>query len=240
MPGDEILHARRARGERGRRGRQEPLQSRQVSGVLGDVSRPRFETRGPALPEGDAGLTGITYRLAIRNTRPAGSAAAGPVDDLVWTVRGAPAGGRGGRGGAGATPRYTASGPGVSAAVTVKGNTVSFQGTLPKGFGTREKLTVAAGISSGSAGGAADDVAPQDVNVSGLPSPQQDLSSLARQDGPFATVFESFHYLKLPNPRSLSVRARCRTSLICSGVSGSKVKIWLRLKRGELIAKNGF
>jgi hypothetical protein len=175
-----------------------------LAAVDGLYLKATFETRGPALPEGDAGLTGITYRLAIRNTRPADSAAAGAVDDPVWTVRGATAGGRGGRGGAGATPRYAASGPGVSAAVTVKGNTVSFQGTLPKGFGTREKLTVAAGISSGSAGGAGDEVAPQAINVSGLPSPQQDLSSLARQDGPFATVFESFHYLKLPNPRDLT------------------------------------
>src|SRR5262249_28023685 len=31
-----------------------------------------------------------------------------------------------------------------------------------------------------------------------------DLSSVKKSDGPFSTVYESFHYLSLPNPRDLS------------------------------------
>jgi hypothetical protein len=153
-----------------------------------------FETRGPALAEGDAALNGVTYQLAINK-------------DLVWTIRGATAGGRGGRGGGGTSPRYVASGPGVSSAVTVKGNTVSLQGILPVGFKPGDKVSISAESFRQIAADAAqpqDIIAPQTVTLSGLPSPEQDLSSLTAQSGPFATVFESFHYLRLPNPRDLT------------------------------------
>jgi hypothetical protein len=172
-----------------------------LAGVGGLHLKVTFETRGPALPEADPGLSGITYQVTLRSPAPATPAAPGDSGAIVWTVRGASAGGRGGRGGTGG-PRYTASGDGVSSAVTVNGNTVSLQGVLPKGFKPRNRFLISARASGSAA--AADEIAPQTVTVAGLPSPQQDLSSLVRQDGPFATVFESFHYLRLPNPRDLT------------------------------------
>jgi hypothetical protein len=39
---------------------------------------------------------------------------------------------------------------------------------------------------------------------SGIRGPEAHLSSLTRQDGPFTTIYESFHYLALPNPRNLA------------------------------------
>ena len=79
-----------------------------------------IETRGPVLGEGDAGLPGIAYRVAFStNKRDAhnpplqhvGNSEAGPLPDLVWTIRGL--GGQGGGGREGAAPRYFAIGPGL-------------------------------------------------------------------------------------------------------------------------------
>ena len=44
----------------------------------------------------------------------------------------------------------------------------------------------------------------------------------------------------VPRPRSLSASARRRSVRMSSRLSGSKVKIWLRLSSGALTAKNGF
>jgi hypothetical protein len=162
-----------------------------LAAVGGLYLKATFETRGPVLAEGDPALNGVTYQLTLNK-------------DLLWTIRGTAAGGRGGRGGGGSTPRYVAAGTGVSPAVTVKGNTVSIQGILPPGSKNGDKLVVSAETSQASSGTAVDAVAPQPVTLSGLLSPEQDLSSLTAQSGPFPTIFESFHYLKLPNPRDLT------------------------------------
>ncbi|HEY7475299.1 MAG TPA: hypothetical protein VH679_09840 [Vicinamibacterales bacterium] len=167
------------------------LTSVRLTAVGGLYLKATFGTRGPALAEGDAALTGVAYQLAINK-------------DLVWTIRGAPAGGRGGRGGGGASPRYLASGAGVSSGVTVKGNTVSLQGILPQGFKPGDKVPETFRQIGTDAAQPQDTIPPQAVTLSGLPSPEQDLSSLTAQSGSFATVFESFHYLRLPNPRDLT------------------------------------
>ena len=44
----------------------------------------------------------------------------------------------------------------------------------------------------------------QAVRFSGIRSPEVHLSSLNRKDGPFAVVYESFHYLALPRPQDLA------------------------------------
>ena len=59
-----------------------------------------------------------------------------------------------------------------------------------------------------------DDVAAKDAIVGVYPAVPTgtdqskiaavDLSAVTRSDGPFATVYESFHYLSLPNPRDLT------------------------------------
>ena len=161
--------------------------------------RVTFDLRGPALAEGDAGLNGVTYQVTFKDNKPGAAN-----DDLVWTIRGTTAAGRGGRGNTGGTPRYVSSGTGASSLVTVKGNTVSMQGMLPKGFSTRDKVLVSARAASEPQGALADDVTSHSLTIAGVQSAQQDLSALTAKDGPFAAVFESFHYLKLPNPRDLT------------------------------------
>jgi hypothetical protein len=167
------------------------LQSVKLTALDGLFLKVTFTTRGPVLPEGDAGLAGAAYQvsLAPQDGRPA----------AVWTVRGV-AYGRGGRG----TPRYFASGSGVLPAVTVAGNTISIQGTLPAEFHEGDRIAL-----RGSAGGSgnsepAGEAPPRTVKLTGIRSPAVHLSSLKRQDGPFPVVYESFHYLALPNARDLA------------------------------------
>jgi hypothetical protein len=177
-----------------------------LSAVGGVYLKASFETRGPLLAEGDAELSRLVYQLAVNKDRPAQMTPGGMTADLVWTIRGTTAGGRGaGRGGT-ATTRYASSGLGVSPAVMVKGNTVSVQGILPPGFRNGDKLvaSAAAWLDGGDFRSTPDTVGPQPVTLSGLPSPEQDLSSLTAQSGTFATIFESFHYLRLPNARDMT------------------------------------
>src|SRR5262249_40663946 len=47
-------------------------------------------------------------------------------------------------------------------------------------------------------------ISARTVRLSGIRSPEVHLSSLTRKDGPFAVVYESFHYLALPRSQDLS------------------------------------
>ena len=170
-----------------------------------------FELRGPALPEGDPGVNGLTYTLAFKRGKVPAASMNIASADLEWTVFGGAAGGRGGgrggggRGAGGSAPatRYVASGPGLSPVVTVKGNMISIQGTLPAGVQTGDQFTVLA-HTSGLEKTVVDSTTAQPVTLGSLASPEQDLSSLQAKSGPFTTVFESFHYLKLPVARDLT------------------------------------
>jgi hypothetical protein len=171
-----------------------------------------LETRGPVLPEGDPALAGIAYRvffdthkfdthkpLAMRQP----GTEANPQVDAVWTIRGVGAQGRGGRGGG--ASRYFATGPSVSPEVKINGNTISMQGILPAALKGMDRLAIYAEvIAPGSPAVTVDRVPPGAVTLSGIRSPEVDLSSLTRKDGPFAIVYESFHYLALPNPRDFT------------------------------------
>jgi len=83
--------------------------------TVGTVAVPR----GAVLPEGDPGVDGVTYQVALSKGPPNAARASSAAPDLVWTIRGASGGGRGGRGTAGGAARYVGSGPGTSPAVTV-------------------------------------------------------------------------------------------------------------------------
>jgi hypothetical protein len=144
-----------------------------------------LDTRGPVLPAGDAGLPGVTYHVVL---------SAGANSTLTWTIRGFGGQGRGGRAGG---SRYAASGPGVSGAVTVDGNSLSVQGTLPEAFHGASEITVSADSS-------ADKLPPHAVKLSGLRSPEVRLSTVKKQDGPFAVAYEAFHYVTLPSARDLA------------------------------------
>jgi hypothetical protein len=164
------------------------IRSLKVSAVDGLFLKVTFETRGPVLPEGDPGVAGIAYRAYF--------------GDVIWTIRGFGAQGRGGRGGG--APRYIASGPGVNASVKATGNTISLQGTLPAGLKLDQVAVHADVVGPGSAAATVDQVAARAVNLSGIRSPEVDLSSMRRQDGPLTIAYESFHYLALPNPRDMT------------------------------------
>jgi hypothetical protein len=148
-----------------------------------------LESRGPLLPEGDPAIDGITYRLAFKGR-----------SDLTWTIRGLGPFSRGGRGGA--KSRYVAFGPGIAGGPKINGRSVSIQGTLPGTFRPGERITIGAEVQAPST--APVTIAPHPITLSGIRSPEVDLSSIERQDGPFPVIYESFHYLALPNPRDLS------------------------------------
>ncbi len=163
-----------------------------------------IETRGPALPEGDAGLAGVAYRVCLETKKPVGDCTQNAHADAVWTIEGGRAGGRAGRGG-GAGPRYFASGEGVSPAVKVDGNTISMQGTLPAGYKAGDSIYISAAVTTaGTPPVTVDRVSAHAVKLAGLSSPEVDLSSLKKQDGPFAVIYQAFHYLKPTRAQDLT------------------------------------
>jgi hypothetical protein len=105
------------------------IQNVKLASVGGLFLKVTFETRGPVLPAGDPQIAGIQYRVTFAS-KP----------DVVWTIRGVIRGGRGGGGGS----RYIASGPGVSPAVKVEGNTISLQGILPAALNGMRQVTISA------------------------------------------------------------------------------------------------
>src|SRR5205823_5008460 len=98
------------------------VQKVKISVVGGLLLKVAFETAGPVLPAGDAGVAGIGYRAYFYSHAPANESAGPPAPaDAVWTIRGfAPRN----RANGGAT-RYFAFGEGVSRTVKTSGNTIS-------------------------------------------------------------------------------------------------------------------
>lgn len=163
-----------------------------------------IETRGPVLPESDPAMAGITYRVCIDEKKPVGDCTQNANAGMIWTIQGGGAGGRGGRGGGGG-PRYSASGTGVSPGVKINGNTISLQGTLPAGYRAGDQIFVYAAVQTpGTPPLTVGRVAPHPVKLVGLASPEVDFSSVKKQDGPFAVVYEAFHYLKPPRAMDLT------------------------------------
>ena len=168
-----------------------------------------FETRGPVLPEGDPGLAGITYRVFFDAQLPARPDDAHPQipaqPPVVWSAHGFGQRHR--------PSRYFAFGPGVSRTVKVSGNTIVLEGVLPAVLRGVEQLSVHSEVV---ANGSREEDAPETpeqiveqipariVRLSGIRNPEVHLSALTRKDGPFAIVYEAFHYLTLPNPHDLS------------------------------------
>jgi hypothetical protein len=181
------------------------LQSVKLSVVDGLFLKATFETAGPVLPEGDAGLSGIAYHVYFSSNKSATPATSGTSEpdaehaDVVWTIRGfAPR-----RANAGAS-RYFAFGPGLSRSVTVSGNTISIQGILPPMLRGAAQISVSADSAAAGSDAAVAHVAAHTMAVSGIRNPEVHLSSLKPQDGPFAVAYESFHYYALPNARDLT------------------------------------
>lgn len=107
---------------------------------------------------------------------------------------------RGRRSGMG--PRYFGFGDGLSSDVNVEGNSITLQGTLPVGFHAGSRLYVSASEQVGE--GQPNTFATKAIRLKNLSSPEMDLATLKRQDGPFPTVYESFYYPESPRPNDLT------------------------------------
>jgi hypothetical protein len=153
-----------------------------------------FETRGPALASGDQNLNGFGYQVSFA---PASTHAQKPEERVTWTAFAGRAPGR--------APGYFAFGPGVSRKVLVAHNTITLQGVLPKPLFEAGALKISAQVMvRGEEKVTTEQLTPDTTHFSGMRSPEVHLSSLTRKDGPFAVLYESFHYLSLPNPGDLS------------------------------------
>lgn len=189
-----------------------------LTAVDGLFLKATIHTRGPVIPEGDSTLVGLGYRICVSTSRPAGTCSSDADADAVWTIAGASM--RRGRG-APRTPRYVAFGAGVRPTVTVKGNSISVQGTLPAEYRDAKEIYVYAATESPGAartsvgqgppamsGRAApvtvDETTPRQVKLTGITSAGLDFSSVKKQDGPFPVAYEAFHYVRSPRPMDLT------------------------------------
>lgn len=186
-----------------------------VTSVDGLFLKLTLEMRGPVLAENDPALQGVAYRVCIDKTKPTACTSA---NETVWTVQ---AGGGRGRGGFGGAPRYSAFGSGASAAVKASGDTISLQGTLPDGFKSGDTVYVSAAVQKADIPAAAqanaprtprpttppvtvDEVAPHAIKLAGVASPAVHFASVKKEDGPFPTAYEVFHYIRPPRAQDLT------------------------------------
>jgi hypothetical protein len=173
-----------------------------LAAVDGLFLKATFELRGPALADGDPGIAGVSYRLCLYAEKPQGDCVQGASANAVWSIQGG--GGRGGRG-VGAGVRYAATGAGVSPGVRADANTITIQGTLPAGYKAGDSVFLSAAVQTpGGAPGIISRVRPAALKLTGLSSPELDLSSVKKDDGPFAAIYEAFHYLKPPRAMDLT------------------------------------
>jgi hypothetical protein len=162
-------------------------------GVLLKVT---FETRGPVLPEGNPSVDGTVYRVLIDGHEPLPTSAEAAHPMLEWTVRGVAWNHH--------PSRYVAFGPGVMRKVKAEGNTITLQGVLPTALRGAPEVAVYAEFGASEKSPMVEKLPPHVVKFAGIRSPEVHFSSLTRKDGPFAVVYESFHYLSLPRPQDLS------------------------------------
>jgi hypothetical protein len=171
------------------------IQKVRVSVVDNVLLKVTLETRGPVIPEGNPSLEGIEYRVLFDAHQPAARADAAQTT-FAWTVRGLAKYVR--------TPRYVASGLGVSRKVKIIGNRIIIQGALPEKFKGIEQAAVSAEAIAPGNPKPTDRLLPHLVRLAGIGTPEVHFSSMTRNDGSFALAYESFHYLKLPRPQDLS------------------------------------
>ena len=159
-----------------------------------------FETSGPVLPDGDAGLSGIAYRILFDTKQPPPESSGGHDSAVVWTIRGFVPRNRAG----GASSRYVAFGRGASREVKVSGNTISVHGIVPAELARAGKLFASAEVIGPGSTEPADRVPARAFALAGVRNPEVDLSAAKPQDGALPLVYESFHYYPLPNSRDLA------------------------------------
>ena len=166
-----------------------------ISTIDDTVVQTTFETRGPVLNPGDPGLQHIAYQVSFV---PQSVKNPGPADeDVTWTVVGFKRQGK--------DSNYFVFGPGVSKKIEVHGNTITIRGILPASLRSADHISVSARVITGrNPEKTIEQLAHQAIQLSVLKNPEVHFSSLKPKDGPFSLLYESFHYLALPNPQDLS------------------------------------
>jgi hypothetical protein len=176
------------------------IQNLKLSVVDGLFLKVTFETAGPVLPEGDAGVSGIAYRVYFNSHNPSPGSSEAAQAEAVWAIRGfAPR-----RPGSGIVSRYFVSGAGVSRGAKTSGNTISIQGILPPALHGAPQIVVSADSSASDSDDPVARIAAHPVALNGIRNPDVHLSSVKPQDGPFSLVYEAFHYYALPNAPDLT------------------------------------
>ena len=170
-----------------------------IASVGGVILKATLTTAAPVLKEGDPNLAGIAYRVHFKPKGGSSSQDASQ-SEAVWTVRGFTP-----RQAGTGTSTYVAFGPGLSRNVKASDSAISIQGILPLALRGAAQIEVSVeAFAAGNPSMPVSQVAPATVKLSGLRSPETELASLKREDGPFPIVYESFHYVALPNPRDLT------------------------------------
>jgi len=144
-----------------------------------------FETRGPALREGDPAVDGLAYRVFLDAQKPISTSADVPQTKLTWTARGI--------GWHHRPSRYIAFGPGVSSKVVASGNTITLEGVLLSSLCGLQQVSVSAEVAASGNPEPVASISPRVVPLSGIRNPEVHLSSLTRKDGPLGVVYEAFH-----------------------------------------------
>jgi hypothetical protein len=79
------------------------------------------------------------------------------------------------------------------------------QGTLPAGYKAGDQIFVYAAVQTSlTPPVTVDRIRPHAVSLSGIRSPEVHLSAVKKEDGPFAVVYEAFHYMKPPRAADLT------------------------------------
>lgn len=183
------------------------IKSIKLSAVDGIYLKAQIEAGAPIPTPEDTSATTPVYRLclsAMKTTEPCANNTPGAT---VWTVqrmrafRQRPAA-------AGRGSRYIGFGNGLSPDVTVEGSTITLKGTLPAGVRAGSQLYVSASAESagGESGSSAQatHIPAQAVLLEGIGSPEMDLATVKKQDGPFPVIYESFYYPESPRPNDLT------------------------------------
>ena len=171
------------------------VRSVKISTVDSTIIQATFETRGPVLKPGDPELQHIAYQLSFAKQPPAPCSA--KEETANWTVVGFKR--------AGKDSNYFVFGPGVSKKIEASGNKITIRGILPASLRTAGRISVSARVIVGRDPERTVEQLPhQTLQLSGIRNPEVHFSSLTPKDGPFALIYESFHYLSLPDPRDLS------------------------------------
>lgn len=159
-----------------------------------------LEGRSPMLAGTDPAIDGTAYFVCLDRKAPVGGCQPGGHNDVVWTVRGF---GERTRGTFHMGPSYFAFGAGLARRVSVDGNILSMQGTLPEGYAPGDTIYVSAAVQA-SENGTPMEIAPHAVKLTGVSSPAVHFSTLSNSSGPFPVAFEAFHYMHPPRAQDLT------------------------------------